>query len=333
MSKLTIFILAVFIFLLLIILGQLIFNKLYNFPQHLSYGVTFSPRHTTYLGLNWKETFIKILDELGVKQLRIPVYWDEIEKQEGIFKFDDIDFMLEEADQRGAKTILVVGLKQPRWPECYMPLWIKEKSKADKRMKILKFIEETVKKYRENDAVWAIQVENEPLLPFFGEGCDDPDANFLKTEVDLVRKLTSKKVIISDSGEFGLFIIPMQLSDVFGTTLYRKTYDPLLKYKTYPLLPYLYNVKSSLVRKLFAPQNDKTIIIELQAEPWLSADLSNTTADQQADFFTVNELKETLNYAQKTGFDTAYLWGVEWWYFMEEHGHPRYLEFAKSLFR
>ena len=33
-------------------------------------------------------------------------------------------------------------------------------------------------------------------------------------------------------------------------------------------------------------------------------------------------LREHVEYAQRTGFDEFYLWGVEWWYWIKLQGHP-----------
>lgn len=315
---------GLFILILLMFLGQLIFEKVHKFPAKIHYGVTFSPQYAKYLELDYQKVFISILDKLEIKDLRIPAYWSIIEEKQHKFDFSEVDFMVDEIGKRKGKTLLVVGLRQPRWPECYPPDWVKELTKDEKRAKILGLIRETVNRYKNNPVIWAYQVENEPFLPFFGQNCDLPDANFLRKEVDLVRSLTSKPIVISDSGELGSWIVPMQVSDIFGTTLYRDVYNPLMGYLTYPILPYLYNLKSQIVKGIFAPQNQKTIIVELQAEPWIG---------KPAQFFPVEKLKSYINYAQKTGFDIQYLWGVEWWYWMAEHGHSEYLEYAKTLFK
>ena len=39
-------------------------------------GITFSSRYATDLGLDWRETYTALLDEIGVRKVRIPVYWD-----------------------------------------------------------------------------------------------------------------------------------------------------------------------------------------------------------------------------------------------------------------
>lgn len=326
------FFVFLFFCLAIIFAGEFLFEKSYRFPKKITYGVTFSSQYAKYLGLDWKELFSKITDELKVKEIRIPGYWEEIEPLQGKYKFDNLDYILDKTDQGHINVVLVVGLKQPRWPECHTPSWVKNLSIEEKQKHTLNFIKNVVERYKNRPSIFAWQVENEPLLPLFGDNCDKPDSEFLKKEVGLVRSLSNKPIVVSDSGELGLFITPMQLSDIFGTTLYRKTYDPVLKYKTYPILPYLYNVKSSLVKKFFALKNQKTVIIELQAEPWLADEKMHIKPDEQAKFFPLSDLKDIILYAKKTGFDTQYLWGVEWWYWMAEKGHPEYLEYAKSLF-
>ena len=313
--------------------GQTLFNKTYHFPQKMIFGVTFSPVYAQYLHLDWKQTFIKTLDELRVRDFRIPTYWNNLEKERDEFNFEEVDFMLSEAEKRGAKIILVVGFRQPRWPECYLPDWAASLSLEEKRDRILQFVQKTVERYENNSSIWAYQVENEPFLPFFGENCDRRDPDFLKKEVDLVRSLSDKPIIITASGELEIWITQMQLSDIFGTTLYREVYNPLIGYVSYPILPYFYNLKSQIIRKVFAPQNQKTIISELQAEPWLIGETLTYDPKRQTELFPVNKLIANIDYARKVGFDRAYLWGVEWWYWMEKMGYPEYLEYAKTLFR
>lgn len=319
------------IFLVIAFLINFIFEKTYSYPSKINYGITFSPRYANYLKLDYKKTYIQILDDLKVKNLRIPTYWDILEAKENQYDFTETDFMLNEANKRGARVILVVGARQPRWPECHIPDWARKLSLANRQQKILGFVQETVERYKNHSEIWAWQVENEPLLPFFGEGCDKGNEYFLKTEINLVKNLSNKTIIVSDAGELGSWIVPMQVSDVFGTTLYRKVYDKSLGYITYPIAPYLYNIKSNLVRNIFARNNQKTIIVEFQAEPWF-ADGSFIPPEQQAKILTKEDLKNYINFSKKTGFDEIYFWGVEWWYYMAGRGHPEYLDYAKTLF-
>ena len=61
---------------------------LFNVPglhprEDVTLGITFSARYATDLGLDWKETYLALLDDMGVRKVRIPVYWDLTEPQNG----------------------------------------------------------------------------------------------------------------------------------------------------------------------------------------------------------------------------------------------------------
>ncbi len=318
------------------ILLSLIVGNLYsetialNTPTSL--GISFSSTYAKELGLDPKNTFESILNDLHIKKLRLNAYWDQIESQKDQYSFTDLDWYLDQAHAHNAKVILAVGYKLPRWPECRAPKWLDGTTTETRQNEQLKFVSAVIQKYNQNTTITAFQIENEPLLEF-GE-CPSPDKNFLEKEVALVRTQTQtqKPIILTDSGELNSWITPMKLSDIFGTTLYRVVNTPLLGNTKYPLQPWFYRVKSDLVRKIFAPNNKKTIIAELQTESWSSQPLIDTPIQEQLNQYPLSDFKQTLNYAQKIGFDEIYLWGVEWWYYMAKQGHPEYLNFAKTIF-
>src|SRR3989344_4520837 len=54
-------------------------------PGVLYFGVTFSNAYAKEMGLDWKAVYADILDDLKVKRLRLPAYWDDIEKENEAF--------------------------------------------------------------------------------------------------------------------------------------------------------------------------------------------------------------------------------------------------------
>lgn len=322
-----------FFFLSLFIAGP-VYERLYSYSEEIEYGVTFSPRYATYLKLDWQKVYVQILDDLKVRNLRIATYWNTIESQNAQYDFSETDFLISETEKRKAKVVLVLGIRQPRWPECHIPSWAKGLTVTQRQQEALEFIKAIVERYKNNDAISAWQVENEPFAYWFGENCDAPDAKFLQDEINLVKKLDSRPVIVTDSGEWSDWIDPMKMSDILGVSLYRRSHSSLFNlYITYPLPVWMYPAKANLVGQLFAPKNQKTFISELQAEPWTNKDVLDTSIDEQVKLFSTKDLKGNVEYAQKTGFDPIYLWGVEWWFYMAQNGHPEYLEYAKTLFR
>ncbi|QQG43123.1 MAG: hypothetical protein HYW45_02880 [Candidatus Daviesbacteria bacterium] len=341
--------------LILLLVGLYLLGTAYSVfipvKKDLTWGLSFSPRYAKELNLDPPATFEDILANFKVKNIRLSAYWDEIEPfdsssttsvtlstgsltagaQGKPFYFEDLDYYINQAAKYQAQVILVLGHKIPRWPECYYPGWLDSQNNSLRQSRQLIMLEEAVKHYRSFTNIAAFQIENEPLLPF--GNCQLDSREFIKKEVDLVRSYSQKPIILSDSGELRPWVTAMKLSDIFGTTLYRRVKTPFNFDFTYPFPPIFYSLKSALVRNLFAPQNKKTIIVELQAEPWLFKGVTQTPIEEQTKIFNLKDLQDNIEFAEKTGFDSAYLWGVEWWYFMAKAGHPEYLEKAKALFR
>lgn len=327
--------LHIYILLGIIILATIFVSATFIVQNHfaglpVTLGISFSPDYARQLSLDPKLTYQNILQDLKPKKIRLAAYWDQIEPTEGKFDFRDLDYYVNQAGDHGSQVVLAVGYKLPRWPECRSPKWLGTKNTAGRQQSELVMLRKVVDYYNQNPAVTVFQLENEPLLPF-GE-CPKPDPNFLKSEVELVRSLTKKTILMTDSGELQTWITPMKYSDIFGTTIYREITDPTFGNIYYPFPAWAYQMKSTLVRSLFAPKNQKTIIPELQAEPWTNIDIDKIPIETQVKSFPLKQLQNTVLYAHETGFSEIYLWGVEWWYYLAAHGHPEYLKYVIGLF-
>ncbi len=294
-----------------------------------TFGVTFSKFFSEKFGLDWKENYLAIFGDLGIRDIRIPVYWHEIEPEEGKWFFGDIDWQVEKARGYNAKIILAVGRKLPRWPECHEPKWVQPYEVHPHKVELLHYIEKIVSRYKDNPAVIAWQIENEPFLPF-GE-CSLLDKNILDEEIVLVRGLSNKPIIITDGGEFGIWLSSAKRSDIFGSTLYRHVYKKPIGYFTYPLPPWFFRLKQGLVKLFYGEK--PMFIAELQAEPWLPQMLYETSIDEQYKHFNPERFEKELEYIKGTGFDTFYFWGVEWWYWLKTQGHPEMWDMAKEVIK
>jgi len=329
-GRLVFWLLGIFLTLLLIFI-IVIFTKDFSQDRQMEWGVTFSKKYATSLKLNWQKTFLDILYDLKADNLRIPIYWDEVEKEPGVYDFTDYDWMIDTAKLSKAKVVLVLGRRLPRWPECFAPAWTKSLPDSEVKEKILKLLAEEVKHFKDYDNIWAWQIENEPLLAFFGQ-CPKPDKEFLKQEIDLVKNLDSRPVIVTDSGELSGWFRTGKLADILGTTMYRVVWNKHLGYMYYPLPPAYYRYKADLIQK-FNPQLKNVIISELQVEPW-SEDTSIPllSLERQFQSMGLERMKMNLRFAKATGFNKAYLWGVEWWYWLKtKHDRPEFWQLGKSL--
>lgn len=304
---------------IMLLLALLIFAYI-NLPvkennDPVEMGTTFSARYASDIGLEWKQTYVAMLDDLNMKHIRIPVYWDLVEKEEGIYDFTDLDWQLERGREKNAKIILAIGRKVPRWPECFVPGWVGEDT-AVQQEKLLRFEEAVVNRYKHDHpeiAYW--QVENEPFLDY--GICPKVDAaNLVDSEIAKVRNIdVSRPIIVTDSGELSSWLNAAKRADVFGTTMYRTVYTERYGYWRYPIGPNFFKLKQ-LIIKLFAKQNN-AIVIELQGEPWLQGPTTGFPVEQQLVSMNAQILKDNVAFAKKTGMHEIYVWGVEWWYWMK----------------
>lgn len=302
--------------------------------EKITWGVDFSQMRAESLKLDWRKTYLALLDDLGVKNIKLHTQWDWIEGQKGNFYFADVDWQLQQAKKYNAGVIYVVGMKTGRWPECHIPSWADTISQQEQQEAILEYIKEVVLRYKDDKTIIAWQAENEPMFRF--GVCPWYDRDFLKKEVALIKSLdNSRPVVISDSGEQSLWWRAARIGDMVGTTLYRVSWihiSPKLGfYLHFPLSPFTYWARAQFIEWWF---HKKTISVEVQAEPWTPDVSYDTLVQEQAKTMNPAQFKKNISYAKHTGFDTFYLWGVEWMYWMKELQHqPEIWNTAKELFQ
>ncbi len=330
-----IFLAIVIIFLAIIFCYFFVGNA--PIQKNITWGVDFSQVQAVYLGLNWKDTYSAIIDDLGAKNIKLHTDWDWIESKSGDYYFDDVDWQLQQAKDKGVNIIYVLGMKSGRWPECHIPKWANNLSEQQQKDATLSYIKEVVERYKDNSAIINWQVENEPFFQF-GE-CPSwyyDNEDFLKQEVNLVKSLDpSRKIIVSDSGEDSMWFGAAKIGDIVGITMYREAWvhitNSLGFYFHYLFSPVFYSRKALIIKKVFGKD---TICIELQAEPWGSEPLKNIPLSEQLKAMNPTLFEQNIEYAKETGMDDFYFWGVEWWYWMKEkHNQPQIWNEAKVLFQ
>lgn len=298
--------------------------------KHIDYGVTFSEPYAKSLGLDWKQVYMAALNDLNLKNLRLSAYWDEVEKSPDKYDFTDLDFQVNQASQKNVKIVFAVGRRLPRWPECHDPSWIGNLSVTDEQAAQLSYVEEVVRRYENNANIVTWQVENEPFLGTFGI-CPKLDTAFLDKEIALVKKLDpARPVLVSDSGELNFWLNAGGHGDIFGTTFYRYVFSDVFKrYWTNPIPAWFYRFKAGVLRLVHPGK--QIVIIELEAEPWTTKGIPNTPVDEQFKTMSLDHFNSITGVAAATGFSPQYFWGVEWWYWVKQQGHPEFWEAAKKL--
>lgn len=290
------------------------------------YGITFSPRYAADLGLNVDDAYATLVNELGVKHVRLPLYWSDIERAPGAFDWTVPDQLVEFSQAHGVELTVVVGMKVPRWPECYVPDWA-EGLDADRLQEaVLAFITQAVDRYKDSAAVVRWQVENEPFFPF--GTCPLITTAQFKERVERVRSLDPRPILVTVSGEIGPWLESAQAADVLGFSMYRQTWNDLFGYFVYPISPEFYAVRASLVHD----DVPSVIISELQAEPWFPEPLASRPLTDWYELFTAEMFENNIQFARDARLSEVYLWGAEWWVALKDAGDDRLWNVAKEVF-
>ncbi|OGE88079.1 MAG: hypothetical protein A3J07_01620 [Candidatus Doudnabacteria bacterium RIFCSPLOWO2_02_FULL_49_13] len=318
-------------FIVLVFLAAgIFFYHQFQPATEFSWGLNFSQSRARELGFDPRQLYLDILSDLKPDKIRLSAYWNQIERQRGTYDFAEIDDFLNLARQYDTEVILVVGKKQPRWPECHVPSWARDLSEFEQQNAELEMVVAAINHFKSFEAVKIWQVQNEPLFGF-GEMCPKANRDFLKEEIALVKSLDSRPVMVADSGEFGRWLPTATTgADLFGTTMYRVVRNDFTGYFRYPLPPAFFRIKAGVVQT-FTPMRN-LIGVELQAEPWLSDSVSKIDLNTQMALMNPKVFRENIEYAKAAGFHDNYLWGVEWWYWLaKQHNDWGMWALAKDL--
>ncbi len=288
-------------------------------------GVTFSSSYSQDLDLDPEEVFTALVSDLGAKRVRIPVYWSDQETAPGVYDFSALDSLMRIADAHGTEVTLAIGMKVPRWPECYLPLFVNGMNDEELNAAVYRYDQALISYAKTYPALARWQVENEPLFPY--GNCPRPSLERLTREVSLVRALdTAHPVMLTVSGEQEPWLDVSSIADTIGVSMYRFAYNDVLGAVAFPYGPLYYRVHA-IITKFFAKD---VIISELQMEPWFTDDPQKP--ESMVVPFTVDDFVDHMDFVKRTGIHEVLLWGAEWWYYQKVHGDPSLWNIAKQTF-
>lgn len=283
--------------------------------QDPRYGFTFSSAYTDSLGIDTRETLAAALTDFAPAFVRLPLYWDAVEPVEGEFSWDLVDDEVSRIHEAGVAVHMVIGAKVPRWPECFVPAWVRSHDRDAFEVSLLAYERAVLERYQHAVDVW--QVENEPFFAF-GD-CPAPSIPFFLQEIALVREIDpGAQVQMTVSGEQELWTVAMPFADRIGVSMYRRVRSAMFGSFTFPLSPAWY----ALMRLPVAPFR-AVVLSELQMEPWFTSHPRYLDEALAASYFTPDDALANIAYARAAGFSEVSFWGVEWWYYLREHGYPQ----------
>ncbi len=71
----------------------------------------------------------QVIEEMNANTLEIPVYWEQIEPEEGTYDFSMVDLLLEQARERDVRLVLLWFATWKNGSNHYMPAWMKRQPK------------------------------------------------------------------------------------------------------------------------------------------------------------------------------------------------------------
>jgi len=299
------------------------------------YGVTWSAPYAESLGLNSMEGLRATLDDLGVKRFRIPAYWTDIERVQGIYDFSRVSEQLDEIAKHDGQVILALGARLPRWPECWVPSWAESMNTDDRREAQLAYIQATYNVLKDHPAIFAWQIENEINFTLYAQ-CGGLTKDLARAEMRWVRTQESKRaqprpVYTSESGEFSTWIGWAGEVDGVGVSLYRSVISPWIGVVRYWFVPPWAYDRKAILAKFFV---DEVFVSEFQMEPWSFFPLPNTSLNDQYKTLSHEQMKRNFRYAQQLRMPAVDFWGVEWWYWMKiTQDRPEFWNTARIFFR
>lgn len=297
--------------------GMWLFGAIYQY-QHKNnevlIGASFAKETAEDLGVDWQANYTALLDDMGLKHLRLMSYWNDIEPTRGFYDFTDLDWQFVEAEKRDVQISLSVGLRQPRWPECHQAEWASELYETDYQAwekELFNFIGAVVDRYKDSPSLQSWHLENEYYNRNFGN-CDNFSKKRLKEELALVHKHDDyKPVVLSLSDQLG-FPWGEPRGEFFATSLYRTSYVEPFGNIQYQIIPtQFYSAKAYFIRLL---RGREMWIHELQLEPWGHKGTKDLTIAEQDKYMSTEQIKANIEFGLQTGMKKMYLWGSEWWY-------------------
>ena len=336
--------------------------KAHGIPAPVQVGISFSPFRAAYLGLDYKTAFRR-LEAMHFRVIRLSTYWDQVDRD----GYDQLDWLMNEARRSHQPIALTVGMKALGWPEFFIPasampidgLRQGQDVAADSgfRDTALSFVSDTVRRYRDNPALIAWQVENEPFNRA-GPRRLWIDAEFLRDEIDRVRQLDDhhRPLIVNAFSHFNLVfdqasarqgfdfrqwlgfdadsaerdgLSVLGPGDVLGLDVYTAIGYQFLGHDHMSHADGDWPDRLARVRDLAHKQGKQAWITEAQAEPWESSDVNygnpKSTSPQ-----AIRGIFENL---KEAGFTTVLFWGSEYWLWQADHGDTRWIETVKTILR
>lgn len=284
------------------------------------FGVSFSIKQCRNFKVDPKATLDWLINEAGFRRFRLMSYWNEIEKEPGVYNFKEIDQQLAAIKKVGGVVTFCLGARQPRWPENHWPDWAWSLPKHQRDLALLKFVALVVERYKDRPEIINWQLENEALLEEFGER-PEVDRRRLYEEYELAKTIDPRRpVIMTTSTSWGI-PIRKPIPDVVGFSFYNIVFDKNA-YRRSLYQPFVFRLRAWLIKLI---HRKPSFIHELQCEPWGPKAIWEMSREEQDRSMSLDQIRKNIAYAKQTSLYPIDLWGGEWWFWLAKNGDEKVL--------
>ena len=279
--------------------------------------------------------------------LRLSASWREIEQ----FGYGHLDWLLTAAERARQPVLLTVGMKALGWPEFYLPEGLNPHDAEVQRRAII-HVREVARRYRDNPALVAWQIENEPFNRSGPHAWWIP-RSLVRAEARAVRSLDRDRPLVVTT--FAHFDAGLDRTSSRHQSSWTRRLGPalpaerealsvlrrgdILGLDVYPAIGWLDpGGLAQLARaapdqlaivagwhRIAREQGKRVWVTEAQAEPWEARPTHGDPVSVQPE-----AIGELVNRLAGIGVETILLWGSEYWLRRADSGDPRWIE-AVSL--
>lgn len=291
----------------------------------------------------------RLMEETGIRLVRLSVRWDEVEPVEGRFDFSLIEAELDAVRAMGGRANVSIGMKAQRHPEFYIPAWALEgvelreglvlsevPALRERALRMVGMVAAHLAGRREIDS-WT--AENEGYIASHRAHRYSLSREYVAEVARAIRAADprGRPVVINHAQHYVFdrrWKDALADADVLAQSMYPRRNGSLLGRPVVVDILQLGWLMPNYAHqaRVARAQGKEFWVTELQAEPWTDGDARLISPGRPSRNLSPGTLRSNVAYARRTGAERIYLWGAEWWLFQRErYGDGSWLATVREL--
>ncbi|WP_322795083.1 beta-galactosidase [Tepidiforma sp.] len=291
----------------------------------------------------------QLMEETGIRLVRLSVRWDEVEPEEGRFDFTVIEAELDAVRAMGGGANVSIGMKAQRHPEFYIPGWALEGVELREglvlsevpalRARALRMVGTVAAHLAGRPEIDSWTAENEGYIASHRAHRYSLSQEYVAEVARTIRAADplGRPVVINHAQHYVFdrrWKDALADADVLAQSMYPRRNGSLLGRPVVIDIMQLGWLMPNYAHqaRVARAQGKEFWVTELQAEPWTDGDARLISPERPSPNLSPATLRRNVEYARRTGALRIYLWGAEWWlYQRERYGDGSWLATVREL--